>query len=57
MAKSKIHIKPSKEGSFTAIAKRDGRSVQAEASYVLTHKGQFSSAVVKKANFAKNFAH
>ena len=51
---SKIHIKPSKKGTFTAAAKKHGKSVQAFASQVLSHKGSYSPAMVKKANFAKN---
>lgn len=51
---SKIHIKPSKKGTFTAAAKKHGKSVQAFASQVLSHKGSYSPAMVKKANFARN---
>lgn len=50
----KIHIKPSKRGTFTAAAKRHGKSVQAFASQVLANKDRYSSAMVKKANFARN---
>lgn len=49
-----IYIKPSKRGTFTAAAKKHGMSVQAFASKVLANKGNYSSAMVKKANFAKN---
>ena len=49
-----IHIKPSKRGTFTAAAKRHGMTVQAFASKVLANKGKYSSAMVKKANFARN---
>lgn len=49
-----IHIKPSKRGTFTAAAKRHGKSVQAFASQVLANKEDYSPAMVKKANFAKN---
>lgn len=49
-----IHIKPSKRGTFTAAAKKHGKSVQEFASQVLAHKENYSSAMVKKANFAKN---
>ena len=52
----KIHIKPSKRGTFTAAAKKHGKSVQAFASQVLAHKENYSSAMVKKANFARNAA-
>ena len=51
-----IHIKPSKRGTFTAAAKKHGKSVQGFASQVLANKGNYSSAMVKKANFARNAA-
>ena len=53
----KIHIKPSKRGTFTAAAKKRGMGVQEFASKVLTNKENYSSAMVKKANFARNAAH
>ena len=49
-----IHIKPSKRGTFTAAASKHGKSVQAFASQVLAHKENYSPAMVKKANFARN---
>jgi len=49
-----IHIDPSKKGTFTAAATKHGKSVQAFASQVLAHKENYSPAMVKKANFAKN---
>jgi hypothetical protein len=52
----KIHIKPSKRGTFTAAAKKHGKSVQAFASQVLANKENYSPAMVKKANFARNAA-
>lgn len=52
--KSGINIKPSREGLFTAKAKRAGMGVQAYARYVLANKGRFSAATVKQANFARN---
>lgn len=52
----KIHIAPSKRGTFTAAAKKHGKSVQAFASQVLAHKENYSPAMVKKANFARNAA-
>lgn len=52
----KIHIKPSKRGTFTAAAKKHGKSVQGFASQVLANKEDYSSAMVKKANFARNAA-
>lgn len=51
----KIHIKPSKRGTFTAAAKKHGKSVQSFASQVLANKEDYSPAMVKKANFARNF--
>lgn len=52
----KIHIKPSKRGTFTAAAKKHGKSVQGFASQVLANKEDYSPAMVKKANFARNAA-
>jgi len=51
-----IKIDPSKKGTFKAQATRMGMSVQEAASYILKNKEEFSPAMVKKANFAKNFA-
>ena len=48
-----IHIAPSKKGTFTAAAKKHGKSVQAFASQVLANKENYSPAMVKKANFAR----
>lgn len=50
----KIHIKPSKRGTFTAAAKRHGKGVQEFARQVLANKENYSPAMVKKANFARN---
>lgn len=52
----KIHIKSSKRGTFTAAAKRHGKSVQGFASQVLANKEDYSPDMVKKANFARNAA-
>lgn len=49
-----IYIKPSKRGTFTAAAKKRGKSVQAFASQVLANPGNYSSAMRKKAQFARN---
>lgn len=49
-----IHIKESKRGTFTAAAKRHGMSVQEFAARVLRNKENYSSSLVKKANFARN---
>lgn len=49
-----IHIKPSKKGTFTAAAKRHGLGVQEFANKVLANKENYSSTMIKKANFARN---
>ena len=49
-----IYIAPSKRGTFTAAAKQHGMGVQAFASKVLANKSNYSPAMVKKANFARN---
>lgn len=49
-----IHIKPSKKGTFTAAATKHGMGVQEFASRVLANKDDYSPAMVKKANFARN---
>lgn len=49
-----IQIKPSREGLFTAKAKRAGMSVQAYARKVLAKKSKASAATRKQANFARN---
>lgn len=51
----KIYIKPSKRGTFTAAAKKRGMGVQEFASKVLANRSNYSPAMVKKANFARNF--
>lgn len=48
-------LKKSTRGSFTAAAKKAGRSVQQEASSVLSNP-KASPAMKKKANFARNAA-
>ena len=50
----KIHIKSSKKGTFTAAATKHGMGVQEFASKVLANKDDYSPAMVKKANFARN---
>lgn len=50
----KIRIKKKNRGTFTAAAKKHGKSVQAFASQVLAHKENYSPAMIKKANFARN---
>lgn len=54
-AESGIHIKPSKRGTFTKAAKERGMGVQEFASKVMANKENYSSAMVKKANFARVF--
>lgn len=51
-----IRINPAKKGTFKAQATKMGMSVQEAADYILRHKEKYSPAMVKKANFAKNFA-
>lgn len=51
-----IHIDPSKRGTFKAQATRMGMSVQEAARHILSNKNKYSPAMVKKANFARNFA-
>lgn len=53
--KSGIHIKAKNKGKFTAKAKADGRSVQAEASHILADP-KASATQKKRANFARNAA-
>ena len=55
MAQKPIKIKKSKKGSFTRMAKKAGKSVQAEARAVLANP-HASAAAKKKANFARNAA-
>ena len=49
-----IHIKKKNRGKFTAAAKRAGMSVQEFAKHVLANKENYSSTMVKRANFARN---
>lgn len=44
------------KGSFKAQATRHGKGVQEFAREVLANKDQHSPELVKKANFARNFA-
>ena len=52
---SKIHIKKSNKGKFTASAKRAGKSVQQHANSVL-HDPNATPLQRKRANFARNAA-
>lgn len=49
-----IHIKKKNRGKFTASAKRAGMGVQEFARHVLANKDNYSSTLVKRANFARN---
>lgn len=49
-----IHIKKKNRGKFTASAERAGMGVQEFARHVLANKDNYSSALVKRANFARN---
>jgi hypothetical protein len=53
--KSGIHIDPSKRGTFTAAAK-PGESTQEHAARVLAPGSTASTAMKRKANFARNAA-
>lgn len=56
-AQGGIHLNPANRGTFTAAATRHGKSVQGFASQVLANKQNYSPAMVKKANFARNASH
>lgn len=49
-----IYIKPSKRGTFTAAATKHGMGVQEFANKVLANKENYSPAMRRKANFARN---
>ena len=49
-----IHIAKNKRGTFTAAATKHNMGVQQFASHVLANKDDYSPAMVKKANFARN---
>lgn len=51
-----IHIDPSRRGTFTSVSKRHGVGVQEFASRVISNKDDYSAAMVRKANFARNAA-
>lgn len=53
----KIHIAPSKRGTFTAAATKHGKSVQEFAKQVLANKENYSPTMVRKAVFARNASH
>jgi uncharacterized pyridoxal phosphate-containing UPF0001 family protein len=56
MKKGGIHIDPRKKGTFKAQATKMGMSVQEAARHILRNKDKYSTAMVRKANFARNFA-
>jgi hypothetical protein len=49
-------LRESRTGTFTAAATRHHEGVQAFAAHVLAHPGDYSPAMEKKANFARNAA-
>ena len=51
-----IHIKESKRGTFTKAAKAHNMSVQGFANKVLKNPSNYSTTMIKKANFARNAA-
>tara|TARA_R110002049_G_scaffold80417_1_gene204565 strand:- start:89 stop:259 length:171 start_codon:yes stop_codon:yes gene_type:complete len=50
-----IKIKEKNKGKFTSWAKSKGKSACSAADMVMKNKGSYSSKIVKRANFAKNF--
>lgn len=50
-----IYIKPQNRGKFTAWAEKHDMGVQEAANHILANKDNYSSTLVKRANFAKNF--
>lgn len=55
-AEGGIHIKPENKGKFTAWANAHNMGVQEAARHVMANKEDYSSTIVKRANFAKNAA-
>lgn len=53
---SNIKIKPSKKGTFKALASRKGMSMDALARHIKANPDQYSSKAMKKAAFYQNFA-
>ena len=51
-----IKLDPAKKGTFKAQATRMGMSVQEAARHILSNREEYSTGMVKKANFARNFA-
>lgn len=50
-----INIKKKNRGKFTESANRVGMGVQEYARHILANKDKYSSTLVKRANFARNF--
>jgi hypothetical protein len=50
-------LRASRVGTFTEAAHKHDEGVQGFATQVLDNKGDYSPAMVRKANFAKNAAH
>lgn len=50
-----INIKKKNRGKFTESANRAGMGVQEYAKHILANKDKYSSTLVKRANFARNF--
>lgn len=50
-----IYIKPQNRGKFTAWAERHDMGVQEAANHILANKDDYSSTLVKRANFVRNF--
>lgn len=48
------HIKASRVGSFTEAATKHHEGIQEFASHVLGNKGDFSTSMIRKAQFAHN---
>ena len=54
MAKNKIHIDPSKRGTFTSAANKRNKTVKQFTNMVLSNKDKYSPKMVRKAIFARN---
>ena len=52
----KIRIKPENKGKFTAWANAHDMGVQEAANHIMANKEDYSSTLIKRANFAKNAA-
>lgn len=51
-----INIDHSKKGTFKAQATRMGMGIQEAAAHILANRDEYTSGMVRKANFARNFA-